>query len=296
MKLGRLTYYILIMFATAPVFADNISVVDDTSKVSVKSVDNHGKETTHTIDYNLRLPEYVPDKDITFTDQTSLTYLPPGSLRIEYRGLYKPIMRQVYRRFQKFWHDSLKEQINFMSDAEIRQELFEQETAWIDHVNGGQWWTRSWIFSLNPDNGGAPAKPYVHIIGTNTEWRAGPLTISNTLKLKFDYIAIFKFEEIEQPTPLSPYDLHNKPSLELDVRTIFHVKKSASKLRIKIRPRVKLGSPKGNDYRMIARTIAIRMDIMITTHKRRSVNIECEARVKEMREFMFSANAALVYW
>jgi len=112
--------------------------------------------------------------------------------------------------------------------------------------------------SLPSGKGGAPDQPYVHTIGREITWRLGPLTVSNMLRLKIDYIAVFKFN----PDPGEETSDIDPPPAAVDVRAPQSAS-FGSRFRFKIKPSIRIGMPKSDGWFSTIRSLSIRAEFDI---------------------------------
>lgn len=151
------------------------------------------------LDVRLRLPGYrwIDPRGVDFVRQVSLTRLPPGSLIVEYEGIQGLVVRKLQSRMRKQWMDDLTEayEEGLLDDGGYVAKLGEARDALADFRCGGRWWERSWLDSLTPERGGAPAQPYVHTFGERIEvLRFGDLSFTNDLRGRVDGLGSLSFD------------------------------------------------------------------------------------------------------
>lgn len=235
--------------------------------------------------------------DIDIVDQLTMRELPIGSLRFDYRGFYRPLMHHAHRRFRKFWDKGNRERLEYMTTGEARALRQEQQNAWVD-MESGRWWERRWFESLTPEKGGAPAEPYVQVVGQDVELRFGPLTVSNTLKFKLDYFAMLQFDT-DPDQKLDPDQLPTKSrasNFSIDLRPSASGRSIGPRLRAKVRPNFSIGLPSGSRWESTLRNLALRGEVEVFLDKVKVIRAECEISLKEARELVVSLDLALVSW
>lgn len=153
------------------------------------------------VDVRLELPSFswLPHlgNGADFLHQVSLTRLPPGSLRMKYEGLEGIVVRKLNGRLKKIWRDSINDAWEAeMLDVDAYKAAFNDMYERMGDFNaGGRWWERSWLDSLTPERGGAPAQPFVHTIGERLEvFKLGPLSFSNDLRAHLDHFTVLRVD------------------------------------------------------------------------------------------------------
>jgi len=262
-------------------------------------VENHETPLTPIFEpTKLRLSFFDYPEPTTFVDQVSMTRLPPGSLRVEYRGLHKPIMRYAHRQFRKYWNKQIYTRTEFMLDHEQRAHWEDQGWAWADFAAGGQWWTRSWMDSLTPEHGGAPTVPVVHTVGQDAEWKFGPLTVSNTLKAKFDYVAVLNIDSDPDTPQVDPTKLPRRGSrtpIVVDVHTPEDFS-YGTRVKFKVRPHIRVGIPKHADWMSLLRGASLRAEAQIYVGGQPVLNIQAEVKYKPLMNVVATIDIAFVAW
>lgn len=150
------------------------------------------------LDARLTLPSYswLPQSRTGFLDAVTLQRLPPGSLIVRYCGFEGFVVKKIQSRLRRAWSDSLEQawRAGILSDRGYQDELQAMGEDLADHRVGGRWWERDWTASLTPARGGAPAQPFVHIIGTRIEViRIGPISLTNDLRIRLKPFVAFRF-------------------------------------------------------------------------------------------------------
>lgn len=233
---------------------------------------------------------------IPLVDQINLTRIPAGSLRVEYRGAYKPLMRHAHRRFRRLWQEANEDRLAFASLRAETQLAQEQMSAWAD-LDNGRWWDREWFDSLPAEKGGAPTTPYVHYVGQDVDIELGPLVVSNTLKFKMKSLAMLQFDtdpdqqldpamripsRLRQPN----FTLNVEPDKSRELGTYF---------KARVRPRLSVGLP-GKRIESALRYMSLRGTVEMFISKKRVLAAECEVAVKDAREIVVTVDIALLSW
>lgn len=88
----------------------------------------------------------------------------PGAYSLEFVGIQRLALDQVKRRIRHQAEDDLRRQWNLsnMPYAEFTERMNQASSEFNPY---GEWWERSWIYSLPPEKGGAPRRPIVETIG-----------------------------------------------------------------------------------------------------------------------------------
>ena len=142
---------------------------------------------TGILDYclQIRLPE-APDD---LLGQLTLARRIPGSQVVHYRGLQGFFVRQARRAYQSRWRRSLRDTYTAggLDTFEMGERYNAMGDAQADQAAGGRWWSRTWLDSLTPERGGAPAQPSTHVIGTQiTMISLGPFSLTNDFRARLD--------------------------------------------------------------------------------------------------------------
>ena len=247
------------------------------------------------------VPGYYDELPSTFLDQITMRNYPRGSTHIEYRGLYKPTIKLLYRTYKRFWSQSDRDENNYRRIESLRALERSKQQVWDDFERGGKWWTRSWLESLPEDKGGAPTSPIYNYIGNDVEWKLGPITLTNSLTARIDYIGVFSFEATDQDT-LNPLTDQETPEIgheeALRLRFAAEEVKSFGRLKIKagIRPHVSIGPPTGGDLKSIVRTIAIKAKAKLFFRGLAIIQAGLQIKIKRLRDLIFCFDVAFVAW
>jgi hypothetical protein len=241
---------------------------------------------------DLNVPRYEPTtKD--FIDSITMFDPPPGSLRYRFEGLHGFVMKHVRSQYRRFVRRAVKEGWHVIRDQDSSErELYRH----IDDNRGdpfmnGVWWTRSWLYSLPPEKGGAPAKPYVHTYGEENAVKLGPFTITNTFKIKFDYIAFFELN----PDPVSHEHGRRQSPVSFDVKSV-HNASFGTQVRFRLRPQIRIGVPEGNDMLSFLRGAALRGSFDISHRGKKILGGEIEVKWRAKDGVIVALEVALLSW
>lgn len=117
--------------------------------------------------------------------------LPPGSFTYQYGGLYKVIVKESNRFFKNKWRD---QEIELLDNGNVNYTTFIRRQIHInsflnDWRYGPPWWTRGWMHSMAPQNGGAPEEITIFHKGSSYLLVNTPLfSLSNSLEFKWKSI------------------------------------------------------------------------------------------------------------
>ena len=234
---------------------------------------------------NLRidLDTYVDDYEAApsgrWIDSVTMHRFPPGSLQIKYDGTHKLLFKQAHNQVRRFAR-------KYASPEEPRQRMDPYQTPTPD-----KWWTRSWMASLPPERGGAPAAPYVHVIGKEIDWKVGPITLSNTLKISIDYVAVLKLNT----DPATPSGEPNRYRLALDIKTP-KTSSGGAQFKFKVKPHIRVGLHKNGDLLSFLRNITIRVELGIIMWGKQIIEGELELGYKHGDGFKIELSISLVAW
>jgi hypothetical protein len=153
------------------------------------------------IEVRLELPAYrwLPRRvhRADFMHQVSLTRLPPGSLVVRYEGIEGYLVRKTQSRMKSLWRESIKDawEAGILDDQRYDSAIEHMYESLSDFRAGGRWWERSWLDSLTPERGGAPATPFVQKIGERIDvFSLGPVRFTNDFKARVDRVTILSFD------------------------------------------------------------------------------------------------------
>ena len=233
----------------------------------------------------------LPEDD--FLGQITMRSYPAGSLVTRYGGFQAFAVKHVRSQYRRFVRQALKKGWYVLPDdtEPTRGTYMALDHDWSDTRVNGSWWTRNWWESLPPDKGGAPKEPHVHTIGSETAWKFGPITVTNTFNLRFDYVGFFELN----PDPISHE--HGKRSLPiaLDVKSTQTVT-TGTRFQIKLRPNFRIGMPRGGDLESILRGLSLRAPFKISHHNKEVIEGEAEIKWRPEDGLLLTLEVALVSW
>ena len=176
---------------------------------------------------------------------------PAGSLIVDYDGPQRLAIKHARSQVRLFARRYQQRSDNPPIDLDV----------WNNAPTTDAWWSRTWLDSLTPEMGGAPAEAYVHTVGTELSWSVGPLTLSNTLKFKLNYLAVFNFN----PDPGEETGDRSPPPVSIDVNAAEGAS-VGTWVKFKLRPNISVGLPSGDDWLGAIRNISIRAEFDITVY------------------------------
>ncbi len=233
-------------------------------------------------------------------DHLTMTHFPSGSVRTRYDGPLKILVRHARKHYRRHWNARVQRNSAFWSAGRYTRYLQYSADLWEDHQFNGQWYQRKWWESLPPEKGGAPREPYERVIGNEASISLGPLTFTNTLRFKLDYVAIFDVNTDPTPRvdPLQPIGWETRDRVSVDVRPIASgaTVGAGSEISFKVRPHVRVGFPRGGEWHSALRRISIRAEFLVTYVGKTILRGECEARFRAPDGAAFTVQLALLNW
>ena len=219
--------------------------------------------------------------------------LPPGSLLTRYEGFHGFVISHIRSQFRRFVRHSIREGWYVPPDSTLStRSIYERvDHGWGGPQTDGVWWQRDWMDSLTLERGGAPATPYIHTYGEENAWRAGPLTLTNTFKIKFDYIAFFELN----PDPISHEHSARHTPISLDVRPL-HGATFGTLLKFSIKPRLRLGLPQDGNWESVIRGLSLRGTFELQQSGYKIIDGEVEIKWRPDDGVVATLELALVRW
>jgi len=218
----------------------------------------------------------------------------PGSLVIRYEGVQRLLVRQA--RSQERWFIRMAVRHGWYVRPEVNDfsPLFnsQAESDWDGHNLNGAWWSRSWLDSRTPENGGAPYRPYVHTTGKETTLNLGPLSITNELNVRLDYVGLFEVN----PNPVPQNGEKRAARLSVDVRPLPATNTTRHAIRFSVRPRVRIGVPRAGSWQELLRGASLRGAFEISHLGRRIIAGDVAVKWSPERGVTVIAEVALVSW
>ncbi|MBL4847560.1 MAG: hypothetical protein JKY65_18740 [Planctomycetes bacterium] len=141
----------------------------------------------------LLLPPSLRQPSNNLLGQVTLARRLPGTQVVRYRGFQGFVVRRLRRVYQSRWRRSLRDSeraggLGHFQLAAIYQTMGDAES---DLAAGGRWWNRSWLHSLPPEKGGAPARVYETQIGARVNVvRIGPFSLTNDFRGRIEGFAL----------------------------------------------------------------------------------------------------------
>lgn len=276
---------IVILFLTPTTAFGNGPVIDN-SVARFKSDLSSPLKLSLGIDY---LPTRLEDN---LLESVTMQSFPSGSLMIRFDGFHGFVVKHIHSQFRRFMRQAVREGW-YVRDASVsKRALFQKlDHGRVDPRANGVWWDRTWIESLPPEKGGAPLEPYVHAYGRDTAWKIGPLTVTNTFSFKFDYFGFFELK----PDPVSHEHSSRGLPIALDVRSIRETT-VGTRFRVRIRPNLRLGLPRGSDWESVLRGVSIRAPFDIYHYGEQIIKGEVEIKWRPRDGFIVSLEVSLVTW
>jgi hypothetical protein len=244
------------------------SARSDTRRLQSPQVDLY---QSVALDFNQpRLPE-----GDDWLDQVTMRDYPEGSIRYEFRGFHKFIVRHIRSQYRRFVRQAVHRGWYVRDESNDDWPLFmsRAESDFNGGHTNGNWWQRSWIDSLSPEQGGAPYDQIVHYIGSDSEIELGPLVITNGLGIRLKNIQLFEVN----PNPVETQGAKHAPRATIDIHASERSFRGTD-FRFDVKPRVRIGAPQGGDWTSALRALSLRGQIEV--HHRGKRIIEAEFEIK----------------
>jgi hypothetical protein len=258
------------------------------------TIDHHDPAIGLSVQINLRLDDlryHAPTFD--FVDSVTMTHVPSGSMVIRFDGLHGVAMRQLRSQYRRFARQAARAGWYVPeSDSDVDRRFYTRlDHAWVDpHVNGA-WWNRRWWESASPSRGGAPLLPYIHTYGREMSWRRGPLTFTNTLKLRVDYLAFFEID----PDPVLHDHPEWSPPVTFDVRPLRETMVGTS-FQFDVRPRLHMSMPQSGDPLSFFRGVSCQFSFEIWQRRTKVVKGDVEVKWRPDDGLAATVEVDLVSW
>jgi len=275
----------LLFLLTAPVFA---------TETTVDREDHVSFDLSAPTRLRLNLEDYSSSPTDDWLQAVTMTSFPPGSLIIQYEGLHGLVVKHARSQFRRLVRHAVK--AGWYTQPEeywSRRGLYEQldHHDWSGSGLNGSWWQRSWLESRLSEKGGAPGAPCVYTYGHENELRFGPFSVTNSLKLRFDYIGFFELN----PDPVSHEHGQKSTPFSLDVRAtndaVF-----GTRLKFRLKPHIRLGVPQGGDWLSFLRGVALRGSFEISQQEHEVISGEIEVKWRQRDDVVVTLEVALVRW
>ncbi len=293
--MGKITFYpalVLLLLLSTPCWADPVASIP--VKETFVQSQQSGAVDSNFFYTPIRIPHYTRR---TLLDFVSQTRLPVGSLRVEYHGPVGLIVKYSQRRLRKAWSERTARVSSHQHWSVERDLIVRQEQLWSDFRAGGAWWSRSWLDSLEPHNGGAPAHPYVRHVGSDTSHAIGPFTFTNTFKLKFHVSELLRLNtDPDVQLDETKLPVRQRPArLAVDIGPDRQYQ-AGTDVRFRVRPRVSVGVPRSSDWRSALRRLSIMIEATVFRASRPVVVCRVEARYTVDDGAVATIDAALLTW
>lgn len=259
-----------------PIYA--FEEASDVTSVNTTSIDFYGGVNDYCDDY------FYPVFEDNWLDSVSMTHIPQGSLRIDYDGPRRVLMRQMQNQFRRLVRKYETESDDYETPMRLDR--------WSLVPASDDWWGRNWLDSLPSDKGGAPDSPYRHTIGKELEFRCGPLSITNTFKISIDYVAAFRFNT----DPSTPQGKANNYKLAVDINSPAQVSTSTEFI-FNFKPNIRIGltSDDGTILGFLKNT-SIRFELDIVVWGRTIIQSEFEVKYKGNDDVRIELSISLASW
>ncbi|MGD9728544.1 MAG: hypothetical protein AB7L09_00830 [Nitrospira sp.] len=231
---------------------------------------------------------------LDWVSAVTMTDIPPGSLHYEFAGLHDFVVRHARSQYRRFVRQASKRGWYVRTDNWDVTPLFDnqQERTFSGDFENGVWWHRSWLKSLPEAKGGAPEHPYIHTYGSDSSWSYGPMTVTNGMNARFDYIAFFELN----PNPVEPQGDKPERRATLDIRPPHDRVMTTTDFDFDIKPRVRVGVPTSGDWRSILRELSLRGSVDVRRHGVTVVQGQIEAAWNPQGGLEVSFELSLISW
>lgn len=252
---NTVSLFVLLLINTSSASAE------DYSAPSVETYESPSIDLSSTLRIDLESYRYYEPSETDWLDSITMRQLPPGSLQYQFTGFHRFAVRHARSQYRRFVRRAARRGWYVRPEDHDHWPLFNNraERDFVGGFNNGAWWQRSWMDSLPPEKGGAPATPVVHVYGSDTSWEWGPFTLTNGMNLRFDYIAFFELN----PNPVETQGARPERRATLDIRPARETHVSSTNLRFDLKPRIRVGMPKGEDWQSILRELSLRGSVDI---------------------------------
>lgn len=243
------------------------------------------------LDTSISLSYYDLQQD-TWVDSVTATKLPPGSLITRFDGLHGFAMKQLRGQCRQFVKRAADNGWSVQPEDANRTIYWSVvERDWVGMTSNGAWWTRSWLESREPEDGGAPATPFVHTYGAKCSWRRGPFELTNDFKFKFDYITFFEVD----PDPVEAQDQIQQSPITIDVRADSDVV-LGTMVVFKFKPKLRLGIPKSSGLASVLRGASLQVSFELVHWGRPIIKGEFQVQWRGEGDLAATFDLALATW
>ena len=279
----------LVLLLAAPLIA---SADDYDTGLSIRS-DAPSHDSRFTLDVSFSLDD-VPAPHYDWVSQVTMPHYAAGSLHYEFAGFERFVVRHMRSQYRSFVRKAVRKGWYVRPEDDDISPLFNNraERDFVGGFNNGAWWLRSWTESLPPEKGGTPYSPHVRVIGSDAEWSAGPLTITNQFNVRFDYIAFFELN----PNPVETQGGKPERRASLDIRPPADTSIRGTNVSFDIKPRVRVGMPKDGTVRSLLRELSLRGSMEIRHQGAKLIEGEVEIAWDPDDGFEVTFEVSLVNW
>lgn len=259
----------------------------------------HPQAVIANLKISLDLPSFRDVEPDSFVNMVTMRKLPRGSMFTIYQGPRQLILKHARKRLRRLQRKHEDPLLNYESEVKISSILRKRVDLWASVGWNGNWWEREWYESLPTTKGGAPITPFIHVVGRRIKWKWGPLTVSNTLSLRLDYIAVLRIntapetqinpDKLPIPTKDSPITVDVQPFLPSPV--VYD-----TTIDFDIKPIIRIGLPRSGDLLSFLRKIALRLEATLIYRGKPIIHAQCELKYDPRRGFSLTADIAFVRW
>ena len=249
-------------------------------------------ELFETVRLGFGTPRYA-SATYDLVDLVTMRQLPPGSLYTEFDGVQGVVVKHLRSQYRGFTRRAARAGWMTQQDGDPPlRALYERlDHTPVDSRSNGEWWQRTWQESLSEEHGGAPRKPYIHTYGREIAWGLGPLTLTNTAKVRFNYFASLELN----PEPVSHDHLNGPPRVALDVQPA-HGVTIGTDLRVGFKPRLRIGMPDSDNVLSALKGVSIQASFELWHNQSKVVEGEAEIKWRPDEGLLLSVELALASW
>jgi hypothetical protein len=131
----------------------------------------------------------------------------------------------------------------------------------------------------------------VHTFGKEIAFHIGPLSITNELKVKLNYIGLFELN----PNPVPQRGERRSPKVSVDVHPISGTSDNHT-VRFSIKPHIRVGISRTGSWREILRGASLRGTLQVRHAGRRIIAGDVAVKWSPERGVTVTAEVALVSW
>lgn len=284
----RLVTYLTIVLSLLP---NNHTYATEYESSAPVEVVAHSAPTAPSAEMSWRVP-FPSRPRADWIQSVTMTRIPVGSLTVRYDGLHRVVLREFRRQCRQLIRRGRSHGWMFEPDDDLPAVPVVDRDRSCDR-SVGVWWQRNWWESLPETKGGAPRKAFVHTYGKELDFRFGPITVTNTLKLKIDYLGLFELN----PDPDEKSKASVRSRMSVDIRPLTEGATLGEAVRVKVKPLIQLCSPRADRWETFVREVALRFDIEIRARNKPILEGDCTVRWRtDTRELIASVEFSLASW